>query len=488
LNFKIFLWSLSALVLVLGLVPAIQYIYTKAKDPSSISWFLQQEVAVARFLRHAVGGQEHPDPPRLEHDEFNRVQGIPDPPYETLICASQANVVLHMFLHDYDNEKILSFCGGHPMFVMTGQDIWSHNKKAIANYVPNGKDLKLIWETGGPGTQSIIRMFQSLRDLGTDDSLSFSFGGRVRTFYVLNIPNKNIRRFQRRVSAFPAAPQLGSPAESVTNRFEGGKGTGEGEFDSPTAIAIDPNGNILVADTNNGRIEKFSPTGTFLSILGTKGSGKGQLGAPNGIAVDRNGNLYIADAGNHRVQKLAPNGTFIAEWNGPDTGFYGPRRIAIGPDDSVYVVDQGRTRIVKFNPDGQVLATWGTKGNGNAQFDDPTSVAVDPTTNKVYVADPRNKRIQIFDKNGNFLSKWPVPEWGEPVGFEDLAVDSRTGRLYASSAHLTGVFVFDLNGTRLGSLMPKPPDKLEGPSALALANGKLYIANMAGNRVSVIDL
>jgi hypothetical protein len=108
-----------------------------------------------------------------------------------------------MFLHDYDNEKILSFCGGHPMLVMTGQDVWSDNKKAIANYVPNGKDLKLIWESGGPGTERIIRMFQSLRDLGTEDSLSFSFGGRVRTFYVLNIPYKNIRQFQERVRALP---------------------------------------------------------------------------------------------------------------------------------------------------------------------------------------------------------------------------------------------------------------------------------------------
>jgi len=87
--------------------------------------------------------------------------------------------------------------------IMTGQDIWSHNKKAIANYVPNGKDLKLIWESGGPGTERIIRMFQSLRDLGTEDSLSFSFGGRVRTFYVLNIPYKNIRQFQERVRALP---------------------------------------------------------------------------------------------------------------------------------------------------------------------------------------------------------------------------------------------------------------------------------------------
>ena len=205
LSFKILLWGVSAALLVTGLVPAIQYIYTKAKDPSSISWFLQQDVAVARFLKAIVAGKTLPSVPRLEHDEFNRVQGIPDPPYETLICASQANVVLHMFLHDYDNEKILSFCGGHPMFVMTGQDIWSHNKKAIANYAPNGKDLKLIWESG-PTAEKIIEILRPLRDLATEESISFSFGGRARSFYVINIPNKNIQQFQERLRTLPTSP------------------------------------------------------------------------------------------------------------------------------------------------------------------------------------------------------------------------------------------------------------------------------------------
>ena len=50
------------------------------------------------------------------------------------------------------------------------------------------------------------------------------------------------------------------------------------------------------------------------------------------------------------------------------------------------------------------------------------------------------------------------------------------------------MLVFDLKGTRIGSLTPKPPDKLEGPSALALFDRKLYVLNMTGNRVSVIDL
>jgi DNA-binding beta-propeller fold protein YncE len=340
-------------------------------------------------------------------------------------------------------------------------------------------------------------MFQSLRELGTEDSLSFSFGGRVRTFYVLNIPSGNIPQFQQAVNTFPETPlqvpgtqpsRLSPLAERVTDMSKGGKGTSRGQFDSPTGIAVDTSGNVLVADTNNSRIEKFSATGAFLGILGTKGTGRGQLRSPNGIAVNHFGNIYVADGFNHCVQELAPDGTFVTEWRGPEPGFYGPRRVAIGADDLIYVVDQGHNRIAKFGPDGEPLATWGSKGNGDGEFNDPTSVAVDPATNKVYVADPTNKRIQVFDENGKFLTKWSVPAWGQPAGFEDLAIDSHTDRLYASSTHLDAVLVFDLKGSRIGSLTPKPPDKLEGPSALALTDGKLYVLNMAGNRVSVIDL
>jgi DNA-binding beta-propeller fold protein YncE len=282
--------------------------------------------------------------------------------------------------------------------------------------------------------------------------------------------------------------KLSSVPEGVINMFEGGRGIGRAQFDAPTGIALDANGNVLVADTNNGRIEKFSPAGTFLGVIGIKGTGYGQLGAPNGIAIDRTGDIYVADASKHRVEKVAPDGTVIDEWKGPDPGFYGPRRIAVGSDDSIYVVDQGHTRIVKFANDGKVLSVWGSKGSGDGQFDDPTSVTVDPTSGKVYVADPINRRIQVFDSNGKFLSKWLIPEWGQPHGFEDLAIDQKMARLYASSANRDAVLIFDLNGNRIGSLTPKPPDRLDGPSALGLTGRKLYILNMHGNRVSVIDL
>src|SRR6266511_5807032 len=196
--------------------------------------------------------------------------------------------------------------------------------------------------------------------------------------------------------------------------FKGGHGNGKGQFDNPHGLAVDSAGNIFVADTNNGRIEKFSPNGTFVTSIG-------QFEAPSGIAIDRAGNIYVAEIGSkHRVQKLGPNGAFIAKWA---PGLYGPRKIVISPDDSLYVVDSGRNRIVKFSPVGQLLANWGSEGNGDGQFKGVTSVTVNPTNNQVYVADPVNSRIEIFDSNGKFLSKWSVPEWREALGFEDLAID-----------------------------------------------------------------
>ena len=276
----------------------------------------------------------------------------------------------------------------------------------------------------------------------------------------------------------PSVAPEGSPKLPVT-ASEGGHGRGKGQFDNPHGIAVDTVGNIFVADAGNGRIQKFSPNGTFVTSIG-------QFEAPNGIAIDRAGNIYIAEIGSkHRIQKLGADGTFIAEWA---PGLYGPRKIAIGPDDSIYVVDSGRNRIVKFSSDGQVLASWGSEGSGDGQFIGLSSVAVDPTTNKVYVADPVNSRIQVFDSNGKFLSKWSVPEWREALGFEDLAIDPDRSRLYASSAHLSTIFVFDLQGNRLGAVTPTPPDKLDSPSALALAKDKLFVLNAGSARVSLIPL
>jgi DNA-binding beta-propeller fold protein YncE len=151
-----------------------------------------------------------------------------------------------------------------------------------------------------------------------------------------------------------------------------------------------------VADTGNGRIQKFSSTGAFLTTIGSKGSGHGQLAAPNGIAIDHVGNIYVADAGNHRVLKLAPDGGLLAEWKGPELGFYGPRRIAIADDQSMLSIRDNR--IVKFSSDGQVLGL-GVAAGEEGQFNDPLPSQLIPILTK-FMWPIHVTGESVFDSNG----------------------------------------------------------------------------------------
>ena len=286
-------------------------------------------------------------------------------------------------------------------------------------------------------------------------------------------------------------PNLRALPASATNMFEGGKGTENGQLDFPRGMAVDSRGNILIADTNNNRLQRFSVNGIFLGVIGSKGEGQGEFREPSGLAVDSDGNIYVADTGNRRVQKLKADGTFLTEWRGAEPGFDAPREVAIGSDNTIYVVDESRAEIVKFDTDGNVLAVWGTRGSGNEQFNTPTSIAVDAKNNKVYVSDPPNRRIQIFDTNGQFVTSWFVPEWRPIPGawyMQHLVIDPKTHRMYATSTQTDEVLVFNLNGTRIASLRPKLPEKLEGASAMVLINRKLYILCTFSNRVVDIQL
>jgi hypothetical protein len=348
-----------------------------------------------------------------------------------------------------------------------------------------------------------LRVFRLLRENGVS---YVAFDNGVRRGRLIKRPNEQIyaeyfpKVFEDKENKYgsliiykvpdTAPPQFSTfPDVPAISMFEGGKGTGHGQFDEPRGLAVDGSGNVLISDTRNGRIEKFSAAGVFLGTIAGHGSAEGELKEPNGLAIDKSGNIYVADTGNHRVQKLKPDGSFIAQWKGPEPGFYGPRDIAIAPDNSIYIVDQGRTRIVKLDSNGNVLAVWGTAGAGDGQFSDHTAVAVDGKSNRVYVADPRSKRIQVFDSNGKFLWKWTVEEWQKNIWpFQDLVIDSRTDRLYASSVATNQVLVFDLAGRKLGALRPTPPDRLEGASAIALWDGKLYVLSTFANRVSQINV
>ncbi|HYL65899.1 MAG TPA: 6-bladed beta-propeller, partial [Nitrosopumilaceae archaeon] len=82
----------------------------------------------------------------------------------------------------------------------------------------------------------------------------------------------------------------------------GSAGTGIGQFNNPDGIAVDSLHRIIVADTNNNRIQVFSSAGNPLFQFGTSGSGIGQFTSPQGVAVDSLGNIYVADTNNNRIQ------------------------------------------------------------------------------------------------------------------------------------------------------------------------------------------
>src|ERR1051325_6673069 len=165
---KYLLWGASVVVIGAGLTASFQFIESKTKNAGSIHYFAQREVAVSRVLRELVAGKQPTNPPRLERNEFNRIRRIPDPPYDTFICQHQAYSILHLFLSDYDDAKVMSFCGGWCSMMLPEQQIYGANRAALLTYVPSGKGRKLVWEQDDK-TGRIINLFGQLRDIGKEE-------------------------------------------------------------------------------------------------------------------------------------------------------------------------------------------------------------------------------------------------------------------------------------------------------------------------------
>ena len=153
-----------------------------------------------------------------------------------------------------------------------------------------------------------------------------------------------------------------------------------------------------MADTFNDRIQKFGPLGQFIAAWGGFGFGNGQFFTPSGIAVDPGGSVYVTDSYSHRIQKFDSAGNFIAKWGSQGSGdgqlFY-PYDVAAGLDGGVYVTDQYNHRIQEFDSAGNFVAKWGSQGAGDGQFYYPSGAAVE-SHGYVYVADVYNHRIQKF--------------------------------------------------------------------------------------------
>jgi sugar lactone lactonase YvrE len=224
-------------------------------------------------------------------------------------------------------------------------------------------------------------------------------------------------------------------------------------FSDPFGITVAPDGSIYVADAGRAqRVRRIAPDGTVTTVAG------GELGyrdgpassalfdTPSGVAVDAGGGVLVADTGNNAIRRIAPDGsvTTVAgdgvpgHRDGParQARFRGPTGIAVDVRGRIIVADTYNDRIRAIHPDGTVSTLAGSGAPGLADgpaaasaFDTPSGVAVDPALS-IYVADFGNVAIRRISPDGRVTS---VPHHGlvRPTSVA-IAPD---GVIYAAGDH-----------------------------------------------------
>jgi len=188
----------------------------------------------------------------------------------------------------------------------------------------------------------------------------------------------------------------------------GSKGNKKGQFDGPSGITINSNGNIYVCDTSNSRIQIFDSEGNFISTFGLEGNENGQFSCPFGITINSKGNIIVSDTYNHRIQIFDSEGNFILTFGTKGKGngqFHRPLGLAIDSSDNILICDNENNRIQIFDSEGNFISRFGSKGDKNGQFNYPFGITINSKGN-IIVSDTYNHRIQIFDSKGNFISRF----------------------------------------------------------------------------------
>ena len=227
-------------------------------------------------------------------------------------------------------------------------------------------------------------------DEGSGTIVKFNPQGQVqmvlgRTPEYLPMPG-----FDRVNSTGPAAPPPTGPV---------GTGVQGDEFDRPTDVAWDKQGNIFVADGHvNSRIAKFDSNGRFVKSWGSLGNAPGQFNVPHSLVTDAQGNVFVADRDNRRIQVFDNNGTFKTQFINVGS----PWTLCITPGQHQFLYSSNSNgprefdrdgEIYKMELDGRIVGRFGRPGRLNKEFS--TVHAIDcRNENELYVGELTSWRVQ----------------------------------------------------------------------------------------------
>ena len=217
----------------------------------------------------------------------------------------------------------------------------------------------------------------------------------------------------------------------------------EKQAGKPVGLTEHPDGRIFVADTHYYRVLIFDREGKLLDRFGEEGTGPGQFQWPTDVAVDREGFIYVSEYnGNDRITKWSPDLEYLAAFGDDEIDgrrLSRPAGIDIDAGQTLWVADACNHRIVRFSLDGEVLSVFGEMGTGPGRLRYPYDITVTPA-DTLLVCEYGNSRLQWFDKQGRSLGTWGGPgrrigrlsqPWGATVGAKGriYVVDSYNSRV-----------------------------------------------------------
>ena len=278
-------------------------------------------------------------------------------------------------------------------------------------------------------------------------------------------------------------------------------------LNAPRAIAAGLEDDLYVADSRNHRILHIASDGSLLNEWGTfadNATGNAAIGTfnePWGVAVGPDGSVYVSDTWNHRIQKFTAQGEPVTMWGQygqpvpeiPESKsyFWGPRGIAVDEQGRVFIADTGNKRIAVFDEQGNYLTEFGSPGLDAGQFDEPVGVAV-AEDGTVYVTDTWNQRIQSFipDEAGTFyfpLQQWDVNAWfGQSLENKPFIAVNAEKHLFITDPEGYRVIEF----TDAGEFVRTWGDFGVGPAEIGLAagvtvdpEGFVWVTDAGNNRI-----